>query len=204
MFNNVSIPTIAVVENMSTFRCSCGKETAIFDEPGRTRKIAEKFGVPTLIQLPIDPKVSGRGSSVEPFVLDPIRRERLLATRIGELADAVKQELVVLRSGSTRRNLRTLDGVNGQSLIEMINVSGSGVKERRLIDARTARLACRSAAMWDEWTGEKLFNEEDIPSDVRPTKIEAHGTYAAQIDWSDGHTSLMSFKALEEISVQTN
>lgn len=49
------------------------------------------------------------------------------------------------------------------------------------IPARALRLACRSADMYDEWTGEKLFKEEDIPQDVVATKIAKAGTVVATI-----------------------
>ncbi|EER17560.1 conserved hypothetical protein [Perkinsus marinus ATCC 50983] len=73
------------------------------------------------------------------------------------------------------------------------------------IPARALRLACRSADMYDEWTGEKLFKEEDIPQDVVATKIAKAGTYALRINWSDGHSSIFPRetmkKAVEEYGI---
>mmetsp|Transcript_21471 Transcript_21471/g.17850 ORF Transcript_21471/g.17850 Transcript_21471/m.17850 type:complete len:109 (-) Transcript_21471:46-372(-) len=66
------------------------------------------------------------------------------------------------------------------------------------IPARALRLACRSASMYDEWTGEKLFKDEDIPEDVVATKIAKAGTYALRINWSDGHSSIFPRDALKK------
>jgi len=211
MFNTVSIPTLAVVENMSTFVCSsCSAEHALFARPGGARQIAERFGVPRFVQLPLDPELSGgggeggaltsggnRGGVVEPFVLDPRRRGRPLGSRLEELAEIVVQELAALRT--TRRVVTSVEGTDGRALLEIF-VSSSDGEALRYVAARDVRLACRSATMWDEFTGEKRFREQDIPLDVKPTKIEPAGGYAVSIQWSDGHRSLMPYEALERIS----
>lgn len=203
MFNTVSIPTIAIVENMSSFECSgCGLESALFDKPGRSRRIAEQFGVPTLAQLPVDPMLSG-GQGVEPFVLDPARRDRPLAKRLLDLADSVARELTTMRGSKRRYSLKTLEGIGDQSLLELKASSAAG-NERVLIEARAARLACNCATCWDEMTGEKKFSDEDVPNDVRPTKIQTAGSYAVQIEWSDDHKSLMPYAKLENIGVKTS
>lgn len=199
MFNKVSIPTIAVAENMSTFVCgSCNTEHALFDVPGGSQRLAEKFSVPGgVVQLPLDPVLSG-GKGAQPFVLDPRHEERLLTQRFRQLADITERELAALP-----RLRRTLAAVpSGQTaaapLLELRR-STSGSDERLLIEARAARMACRSALMWDELTGEKLFREEDIPLNVQATRIRPAGGYAVHIDWSDGHKSLMAFETLEAL-----
>jgi len=197
MFNKVSIPTIAVAENMSTFVCgSCGTEHALFDRPGGTRRIAEKFGVPKLVQMPLDPVLSG-GQGAQPFVLDPRHSDRPLAKRLGDLADAALLELAALPQ--RRRSVAVATPASDpRQLLEL-----KCGEERSLIEARAARLACRSALMWDELTGEKLFREEDIPMDVQAKLIRPAGAYAVNIEWTDGHSSLMSLDTLEALpSVQ--
>ncbi|NLK45319.1 MAG: Mrp/NBP35 family ATP-binding protein [Treponema sp.] len=55
MANMMNIPIIAIVENMSYFKCpDCGKEHHIFGE-SRIDFIAEKFDIDTVCKLPIDP-----------------------------------------------------------------------------------------------------------------------------------------------------
>lgn len=53
--NQVEVPLIGIVENMSGFICpDCGKFHEIFSAGGGT-KLAEKAGVPLLAKIPIDP-----------------------------------------------------------------------------------------------------------------------------------------------------
>ena len=54
MFNQVKIPLLGVVENMSYFVCPhCGERTEVFSHGG-ARKEAEKLGVPFLGEVPLD------------------------------------------------------------------------------------------------------------------------------------------------------
>ena len=79
----------------------------------------------------------------------------------------------------------------------MIGLAMDG--DKWVVAARAVRLGCRSATMWDEWTGEKLFDEKDIAQDVVAKDITPSGRYAVSIDWSDGHSSIYSYKLLKEI-----
>jgi ATP-binding protein involved in chromosome partitioning len=61
MFEEVKVPVIGIVENMSTFICPhCGEKTDIFDSGGG-RKISEKTSAALLGQIPLDPKVRAEG-----------------------------------------------------------------------------------------------------------------------------------------------
>lgn len=205
MFNKVSIPTIAVAENMSTFVCgSCSTEHALFDVPGRTRRIADRFGVPALVQLPLDPVLSS-GKGVQPFVLDPRNADRPLAKRLDELVDAAVRELDTLCETGVRRSLSVSSSLSdsGQQLLELRRSRPEGGEELVTLPARSARMACRSALMIDEMTGERLFNEEDIPLDVKAMSIRPAGAYAVHVDWSDEHSSLLPFEALEALVSST-
>lgn len=51
------------------------------------------------------------------------------------------------------------------------------------------RRSCRCAACIEELTGRPLLDPDSVPADVSPTAITPVGTYAIQIEWSDGHRS---------------
>ncbi len=56
MANLLNVPVIGIVENMSYYKCpDCGKIEYIFGK-SNVNEIAEKFGVPVLSKLPINPK----------------------------------------------------------------------------------------------------------------------------------------------------
>lgn len=71
------IPVLALVENMSYFRCpNCGTEHHIFGE-SHIDEIAKKYSIETVCRLPIDPKLAaatdaGAIELVEQTGLDPI------------------------------------------------------------------------------------------------------------------------------------
>lgn len=59
------------------------------------------------------------------------------------------------------------------------------------------RKKCICAGCVDEFTGNKLIKDKQIPEDVYPTKMEEKGNYAVAIVWSDGHrSSIYPYKRL--------
>lgn len=72
MFQDVQIPVLGVIENMSTHVCSnCGHEEAIFGTGGGAR-MSESHGVPLLGALPLDIRIREEADSGLPSVVaDP-------------------------------------------------------------------------------------------------------------------------------------
>lgn len=68
---------IGIVENMSYYECpDCGSKHAIFGE-SNIEEVAKKYGVDTLVKLPIDPEIaskidSGMATEIENELLNPI------------------------------------------------------------------------------------------------------------------------------------
>ena len=68
MFNQVKVPLIGVVENMSYFVCPhCGGRTDVFSHGG-ARKEAEKLGVPFLGEVPLDIAIRTNSDDGRPVV----------------------------------------------------------------------------------------------------------------------------------------
>jgi ATP-binding protein involved in chromosome partitioning len=67
MFQEVRVPVLGVIENMSYFTGDDGKRYDIF-RSGGGRKLAEESGVALLGELPIDPRVAECGDTGEPIV----------------------------------------------------------------------------------------------------------------------------------------
>lgn len=72
MFHEVKVPILGIVENMSYFQCPhCGEKTEIFSHGGG-EKTSERYNVPLLGKIPIDPKIREGGDSGKPIVVaDP-------------------------------------------------------------------------------------------------------------------------------------
>lgn len=69
MFQKVNVPLLGIIENMSFFVCGhCGERTEIFSHGGGERA-AEKFGIPFLGRIPIDPAIRAGGDTGLPIVV---------------------------------------------------------------------------------------------------------------------------------------
>lgn len=68
MFEQVNVPVLGIVENMSFFECDgCGKRTEIFKHGGG-KKTSEELDVPFLGSVPIDPQIVLGGDAGEPLI----------------------------------------------------------------------------------------------------------------------------------------
>ena len=69
MFQKVNVPILGVIENMSFYVCGhCGERSEIFSHGGG-EKAAEKFGVPFLGRIPLDPEIRRGGDEGTPIVI---------------------------------------------------------------------------------------------------------------------------------------
>jgi ATP-binding protein involved in chromosome partitioning len=66
MFEEVRVPVLGVVENMSYYVDGAGNRVALFGEGGG-KKLAAEAGVALLAELPIDPRVGQCGDAGEPI-----------------------------------------------------------------------------------------------------------------------------------------
>ena len=70
MFNQVKVPILGVLENMSHYECAaCHHREEIFDH-GRVRKFCDELGVAFLGDIPIDPMIRARCDEGIPFMAD--------------------------------------------------------------------------------------------------------------------------------------
>lgn len=64
----LNLPIIGIVENMAGFVCPhCGTVTHVFDRDGGKR-LAERYAVPLLGSIPLDPVIAESGDSGKPYV----------------------------------------------------------------------------------------------------------------------------------------
>lgn len=69
MFHEVKTPILGIVENMSYFQCPhCGEKTEIFSRGGG-EKTSQRYNVPLLGKIPIDPHIREGGDSGKPIVI---------------------------------------------------------------------------------------------------------------------------------------
>jgi len=214
MMEQVNVPIIGIVENMSGFTCpTCGTLTHIFHEGGG-EAIAQELGVPFLGKVPLDPAVVDCGDDGIPLVMSApgspaaIAYARIAATlaRVGgdmggiatpfawTLTDGTGKPAPALAppvpDGPTDR-LRSLD----DDAVGLVLCWADGYEQH--LSPRDLRLACACAQCREEMTGAKLLIPDRVPLDIRITRIWSVGNYALGMAFSDGHdTGIYTFKSL--------
>ena len=215
MMEQVNVPILGVVENMSGFTCpSCGEVTHIFHKGGG-EKIAESLGVPFLGSVPLDPVMVDCGDEGRPLVV--VAPDSPAAHAIGAVAAALAGEAG--QGGGLARpfdwNIAEESGCpgpaapreGGDPLVPVRLAFGAQGLEigwqdgaQQVLDPRDLRLACRCAACRDEMSGAAILDPAQVPLDVTPTRIWSVGNYAIGVAFSDGHSSgIYPFKALREM-----
>ncbi len=95
MFRETKVPVLGIVENMSYFVCpESDKKYDIFGHGGGAQ-VAEKYGIPLLAEIPIDPIIREGGDAGKPAVLfegSAVQETFLqLADKVSELAATVEE-----------------------------------------------------------------------------------------------------------------
>ena len=68
-------------------------------------------------------------------------------------------------------------------------------------DAVSLRRSCPCAGCINEWTGEKMLNDSQVPDDLTIDHVSIVGRYALNFHFSDGHeTGIFSFNFLRKLS----
>jgi ATP-binding protein involved in chromosome partitioning len=98
MFNQVKIPLLGVVENMSYFICPhCGGLTDVFSHGG-ARKEAEKLGVPFLGEVPLDIAIRANSDDGRPVIASMANSPQ--ANALLQIAQRVADTLVAGAPGA--------------------------------------------------------------------------------------------------------
>jgi ATP-binding protein involved in chromosome partitioning len=87
MFQELRVPILGLVENMSYYTDADGNRQHLFGEGGG-RRCAAEFGVPLLGQIPLDPRIAAGGDKGEPITVS--HPESPAAVAFAELAAKVR------------------------------------------------------------------------------------------------------------------
>ncbi|MCA1776955.1 MAG: P-loop NTPase [Loktanella sp.] len=212
MMEQVNVPILGVIENMSGFTCpSCGTVTHIFHQGGG-EAIAQELGVAFLGKVPLDPSVVDCGDDGRPVVivaphspaaLAYARIAATLADRAGPTAgittpfswtltdDTGKPAPVPTAPDAPPDRLAALD--HDASGLRLTWADGHA----QTLGPRDLRIACRCAQCRDEVSGARLLDPASVALDTGLTRIWSVGNYALGLAFSDGHdTGIYTFKSL--------
>lgn len=215
MLEQVNVPILGVIENMSGFTCpSCGTVTHIFHQGGG-EAIAQELGVPFLGKVPLDPSVVDCGDEGRPLVRahpdSPAAAayRQIAATLAGSggpaqgiatpfawtlAEDSGKPAPANASPGGTADRLAALD--HDATGLALRWCDGT---EQHLSD-RDLRLACQCAQCRDEVSGKRLLDPGTVALDLALTRVWSVGNYALGLAFSDGHASgIYPFAALRAL-----
>ena len=175
MFDQVKIPVIGVLENMSYYT-EGNEKTYLFGRGGGER-LARELGVPLLGQIPVDKVISDYGDSGKPFLLDSEQYK---------IFNALAKEMI--------RHLNALKKEQSDVLaIETVNIDSPNYLEIewkggecQCWSASELQKNCPCANCVDEKTGKRRISALPVCEDSQIKKINRVGRYAIQIEFIKG------------------
>lgn len=219
MMEQVNVPILGVIENMSGFTCpSCGTLTNIFRQGGGAA-IARELGVNFLGGVPLDPSVVDAGDDGKPIVV--VAPDSPAAAAYRDIAAALSTDTALGGGIATPFAWTLADGAGKPAPVQAtpgdapdrlvsldydaaaLVLNWSDGMEQHLWP-RDLRIACRCAKCRDEITGDKLLVNDSVPLGIAITRIWSVGNYALGFAFSDGHdTGIFTFGHLRDIQGAT-
>lgn len=199
MFENLNIPTLGVVENMSGFTCShCHRTTAIFKQGGG-QSLGEELKVPYLGAIPLDPAIMQSGDDGIPVVVATPEShsaqcfQLLVQKLIGTIDD--------LQKNSTMLEPEKMQVFQDTGRLEILWKD----KSITIVDPYTLRLNCPCASCVDEITGKRVLDPSKVSIDIKILGARNIGRYGLAVNFSDGHnTGIYKFKNVKSLMNQTD
>ena len=206
MFDNVGIPTIAIMENMCGLESLPNLESAanalvakhelsaefasdledalasaradLFGD-SHVEQLQSMWGIEASFSLPLLPSIAASADNGVPFVISSPATEAAEAYR--KLAAAVQREV----EGLPEVVLPQLFYLSAERTILIGRPDGM---EPQRITPLALRKLCRSPS-----------NKPDaLPDDLEPLDFQPIGNYAVSVRWSDGHQSLLPYASFLE------
>jgi ATP-binding protein involved in chromosome partitioning len=194
MLEQVKVPILGIVENMSYYyHAKTGEKLYLFGEGGGAR-LADEFQVPFLGGIPIDPELCRCGDV----------GQSIFAKDIEGKSPSAKAFLALGRSlagcvSATRSNPTLVSRVLQKDLHHFtVEWSDGQASDYRLSDLQKQ---CPCARCVDEVTGKRLSDASAIDPQVGAKSIASVGRYALKVEFTSGcSTGLYSFEMLREMA----
>ncbi|MEM2590882.1 MAG: P-loop NTPase, partial [Zestosphaera sp.] len=93
---------VGIIENMSSFYCpDSGKTYRVFGK-GSGKTLSDKYGIPLLAEIPLDPRIGEANDEGRPYVL--AYPESPITKSFAEAAEKVKEILESIKSEDTEKS----------------------------------------------------------------------------------------------------
>jgi ATP-binding protein involved in chromosome partitioning len=184
MFQQVNVPILGIIENMSGFVCpNCHTVHNIF-KTGGGEKAAKEMAVSFLGAIPLDPRMVEAGDAGKPLVA--LDKESPGAKAFEIVAKNLAAQISIVNYNESQVKNRPKEmHLHDQTPPKIVWDDGAILE----YDARALRLACPCAACRDEMTGTRTLREQDVPLDIKVAETRPVGRYGQNLVFSDGHAS---------------
>jgi ATP-binding protein involved in chromosome partitioning len=195
MFQQVQVPIIGIVENMSGFVCEHCHETTNIFKHGGGKKMSEELLVPFLGEVPLEPIIAADGDYGVPTVA--AHPESASGKSYAHIAEQMASQLSIINAATNKVVNRPKEVNTQDEKVTVITWEDSKVSR---YPNRYLRSMCPCAQCVNENTGERMISIESIDPNVRLVSVSPVGRYALHFQWSDGHgTGLYSFDTLHKL-----
>ncbi len=195
MFQQVQVPIVGIVENMSGFVCEHCHETTNIFKHGGGKKMSEELLVPFLGEVPLEPIIAADGDYGVPTVA--AHPESASGKAYAHIAEQMASQLSIINAATNKVTNRPKE-VNTQDEKVTVITWEDGKISR--YPNRYLRSMCPCAQCVNETTGQRMISIESIDPNVRLVSVSPVGRYALHFQWSDGHgTGLYSFDTLHKL-----
>lgn len=194
MFEQVKVPILGIVENMSGFVCKhCNKETKIFSSGGGQR-LADEMNVSYLGNIPLDPEIMLSGETGVPVIEKSA--ESAASKAYFSLADNLRESLDKLAGRTAMDEPESVELAAPQTMV--VRWPGGKIDNYSAYDLR---INCSCAACVDEISGKRTLDPNSISLEISIKGMDKVGNYGLSLDFSDGHnTGIYTYKHLYRLS----
>jgi ATP-binding protein involved in chromosome partitioning len=195
MFQQLQVPIIGIVENMSGFVCEHCHETTYIFKKGGGKKMSEELVVPFLGEVPLEPIIAADGDYGVPTVAAHPDTPSGKAYEL--IAKQMASQLSIINNATSKISNRPKEVDTKDPHVTVITWDDGKIAR---YPNRYLRSMCPCAQCVNEVTGERTIKLETIDPEVRIMGVAPVGRYALHFQWSDGHgTGLYSFDTLQKL-----
>jgi ATP-binding protein involved in chromosome partitioning len=197
MFQQVQVPVLGIVENMSYFFCPhCEERTEVFRHGGGERASRE-LGLRFLGAVPLDPKLVLASDLGRPVVGVDAGEQPPSAEAFNRISRELAAQVSIINEQTAAVKIAPTE-VSAEDGHVVVKWQDGEVSRYPFYELRCL---CPCALCVDEWTGQRRLEKSMVSHDVKAAEIRPVGRYAMQVSWSDGHsTGIYSYDKLREMS----
>lgn len=192
LFQQVKVPIIGIVENMSYYHPGARSEAVYPFGRGGGTKLAEEMGVPLLGSIPLDPEICKSGDEGRSLFIQEDSNIKPSVTAFMQLAE------------NLMCNIEHIKATNRVPKVVQINPFTISIEsnEGKAQNYRLAEIqkSCLCARCIDESTGKRLVDPNSVDPNVQMISMKVVGHYGLQFKFTSGcSTGIYSFDRIRQL-----